>query len=103
MTAGIIIQKRIRGFLARRRVEKAKELAGLPDLKSKDVADAAVKIQSVYKGFQIRKKKKVQRKRSMFEVITAAIIIQKAIRKFLKVRREKKRKELEDLPDLKCK
>ena len=43
-----------RGYQTRKRLNTPKE--DLPDLKSADVANAAVKIQKVYRGFQIRKK-----------------------------------------------
>ena len=60
-------------FQARKRVEAIKEAKeDLPDLSCADVADAALKIQKVYRGFQSRKEIK------------------------------SRKADAEDLPDLKC-
>merc|ERR1712061_754485 len=97
ITAVIIIQKCIRGFLARRKLKKTQKIIkDLPDLKCKDMVKATVKIQSAYKGFQTRKKVLMRRH---VDILTAVIIIQKCIRGFLARRRTKKAKEY--LPDLK--
>ena len=67
----------------------------LPDLKDKDVQNAAVQIQAAFRGFQSRKEV-AKKKQSAGDVIHAAFVIQRAFKRY------KKRKELEELPDLKA-
>ena len=123
--ATVKIQSSFRGFQARKQVKAKKKNAGdvvfaamtiqrafkrykkrkiqkqleedLPDLNSKDVQDATVKIQSSFRGFQARKQVKAK-KRSAGDVVFAAMTIQRAFKRY------KKRKLMneEGLPDLKC-
>ncbi len=98
------IQAAYRGHRGRKRFEmkkKEKDL-GLPDLESKEVECATVKIQSVFKGFQARKK--LRTGPGAFETARAAMTIQRAYRRFQKrnqARKLKQQEEEEDLPDLK--
>merc|ERR1712170_165385 len=90
--ATIKIQSSFRGFQARKKVEKKKRRAGdvvfaamtiqrafkkykqrklkkeieegLPDLNSKDVQEATIKIQSSFRGFQARKKVESKKKKA---------------------------------------
>ena len=75
---------------------KPAETDDLPDLRRKDVKDAAVKIQAVYRGFQTRKKVK---KYSAVDVVFAAMTIQRVFRKYIARKRQEKLEE--GLPDLK--
>ena len=81
-SATIRIQKVFRGYQARKRVEDLKE-----EVKNPKLAKTAVKIQSVQRGFhQTRqpkpKKKQQPAKRSWADVAMAAMIIQRAYRKY---------------------
>ena len=123
--ATVKIQSSFRGFQARKQVKAKKKSAGdvvfaamtiqrafkrykkrkiqkqleedLPDLNSKDVQDATVKIQSSFRGFQARKQVKAKKK-SAGDVVFAAMTIQRAFKRY------KKRKLMNEqgLPDLKC-
>ena len=75
-----------RGYQTRKRlnnVTQPKEEEDLPDLKSADVANAAVKIQKVYRGFQTRRKIKEELPDLKCAKVAAATIkIQKVYRGF---------------------
>merc|ERR1712214_172401 len=72
----------------------------LPDLNSKDVQDATVKIQSSFRGFQARKQVKAKNK-SAGDVAFAAMTIQRAFKRYKKRKIQKQLEE--DLPDLNSK
>merc|ERR1712223_440553 len=73
----------------------------LPDLNCAKVARAALRIQSVYKGFQSRKKteelKELKALAKDPQVAVAAVKIQAVYKGF-----QTRKKMKEDLPDLKC-
>merc|ERR1712150_399370 len=89
-------------YQARKKAAAILENQDLPDLKCADVANAAVKIQKVYRGFQGRQKVKVLKDPEMAK---AAVKIQSVYRGFQT--RQEKAKKLNDnngddeLPDLK--
>ena len=82
---------------------KKKEEDDLPDLNAADVAQAAVKIQSAYKGFKtrkmIRKHEEMLPGTNIGEVTDATVKLQSAFRGY---RARKLLKETDDLPDLKA-
>ena len=55
--------------------------ADLPNLNSKDVQEATLKIQSCYRGFKTRKEVE-NKKQNASDVLFAAMKIQKAFRKY---------------------
>merc|ERR1711874_349194 len=71
--------------------------AGLPDIGSKDVQEATLKIQSCYRGFKTRKQAE-NKKQKASDVLFAAMKIQKAFREYKK---RKIQREIEaGLPDI---
>ena len=100
--ASIKIQSVFKGHRARKRifsthgagetnivVENQTEIKGddLPDLESKEVQDATIKIQSVFKGFRVRKKASAQ----------------DTMKRVVAVKTAKKQIMSDDLPDLNSK
>merc|ERR1712079_642251 len=91
----------------KRRTKRTTEEDELPDLNDKEIADAAIKIQAVYKGFKIRQK--IEKKKQLDDdlpdlndkdIADAAVKIQ-AVYKGFKIRQTIKKKQLDDdLPDL---
>jgi len=73
-------------------------LEEMPDLKDQGVQDATVKIQAAYRGFQTRKKVKLNT--YSFDVVMAVVKIQSAFRAY---KARQKVKMLKDMPDLKSK
>merc|ERR1712106_772149 len=87
------------GQSAYRKYKEAKKTKALtddslPNLKSKEVEVATIKIQSAYRGFKIRKEVSV---RNVANTVRAAMIIQSAYRGF---RIRQQINELRELPDL---
>merc|ERR1711915_1145429 len=95
------IQKAYRRYKIKRD-EKKNELEDLPNLDSREVLEATVKIQSAYKGFQtrkmIQKHKEILPDLNCAQVQDATLKIQSAYRGF-KTRKVLKETD-EDLPDL---
>merc|ERR1711997_599308 len=126
VAASIKIQAAYRGFQTRKAVEKKRSMADtihaamviqsafkkykerkmkkeieadLPDIGSKDVQEATLKIQSCYRGFKTRKQVE-NRKQKASDVLFAAMKIQKAFRRY---KERKIQKQIEaDLPDIGC-
>ena len=74
----------------------------LPDLRDPEMKTAAVKIQSVYRGFQTRKVAKVvgsSKTHSWLEVVAAAVTIQRCYKRYKARKRQIKKSD--SLPDLK--
>merc|ERR1712045_1098524 len=95
MGAAMKIQKAFRRYKARKNQKEIE--AGLPDIGSKDVQEATLKIQSCYRGFKTRKQVE-NKKQKASDVLFAAMKIQKAFRKY---KERKIQKEIEaDLPDI---
>ena len=100
-----IISIFFRGFLIRKKLGKVSKQQGdddLPDLKCAEVANATIKIQKVYRGFQTRKQLKEKKNEDLpdlksADVANAAVKIQKVYRGF-----QTRQKMKEELPDLKC-
>ena len=65
--------------------ETETEEDSLPNLEDSDVENAAIKIQSVYRGFQARKKHP-PRKHDFGEIAHAAVTIQRAYRRYKKTK-----------------
>jgi hypothetical protein len=116
--AAVLLQSQFKGFLTRRNVKiKTKDGDDLPDLLAEDVKDAALKIQSAFRGHKVRM---VNRKKTPVahnsdlpdlkdkDVQNAATKIQAAF-KGHKVRRsnvekgQRQRVDDEELPDLNAK
>ena len=75
----------------------------LPDLRDPEMKTAAVKIQSVYRGFQTRKVAQVTgsaKKHTWLEVVAAAVTIQRCYKRY-KAKKALKMKKADSLPDLK--
>ena len=92
--AAMTIQKAFKRYKQRKQIKQLEE--GLPDLNSKDVQDATLKIQSSFRGFQARKKVE-SKKRRAGDVVFAAMTIQRAFKRY-KARKQKQAED--DLPDL---
>merc|ERR1712083_638078 len=89
------IQKAFREY-KKRKIQREIE-AGLPDIGSKDVQEATLKIQSCYRGFKTRKQVE-NKKQKASDVLFAAMKIQKAFREY---KARKNQKDIEaDLPDI---
>merc|ERR1712203_1204251 len=93
--AAMKIQKAFRQY-KKRKIQREIE-AGLPDIGSKDVQEATLKIQSCYRGFKTRKQVE-NKKQKASDVLFAAMKIQKAFREYKK---RKIQREIEaGLPDI---
>merc|ERR1711879_912640 len=93
--AAMTIQRAFKKYKQRRLKMQLEE--GLPDLNSKDVQEATIKIQSSFRGFKARKKVE-SRKRRAGDVVFAAMTIQRAFKRF-KAKKMKQQTE-DDLPNL---
>ena len=85
------IQKAFRKY-KERKIQKEIE-AGLPDIGSKDVQEATLKIQSCYRGFKTRKQVE-NKKQKASDVISAAMTIQRSFRRYKDRKTEEKRKNI---------
>merc|ERR1711988_483813 len=83
--AAMTIQRAFKRY-KKRKIQKQLE-ESLPDLNSKDVQDATVKIQSSFRGFQARKQVKAKKRRAG-DVVFAAMTIQRAFKRY-KARKQK--------------
>merc|ERR1712062_578866 len=93
--AAMKIQKAFKEY-KKRKIQREIE-ADLPDIGSKDVQEATLKIQSCYRGFKTRKQVE-NKKQKASDVLFAAMKIQKAFRQYKK---RKIQREIEaDLPDI---
>ena len=64
----------------------------LPDLDDSDVEDAALKIQSAFRGFQARKNvDTIKKSPKMGEVLHSAMVIQRSFRRYKKKKQERKK------------
>merc|ERR1712223_238800 len=93
--AAMVIQSAYKKYKAKK-IKKQIE-AGLPDIDSKDVQEATLKIQSCYRGFKTRKQVE-NKKQKASDVLFAAMKIQKAFRSY-KARTTQKEIEA-GLPDI---
>merc|ERR1711976_160639 len=63
----------------------------LPDLDDSDVEDAALKIQSAFRGFQARKNvQTIKKSAKMGDVISSVVVIQRSFRRYKKRKTERK-------------
>ena len=93
--AALVIQSAFKKY-KERKIKKQIE-ADLPDIGSKDVQEATLKIQSCYRGFKTRKQVE-SKKQKASDVLYAAMKIQKAFRRY---KARKTQKEIEaGLPDI---
>ena len=64
----------------------------LPDLDDSDVEDAALKIQSAFRGFQARKNvDTIKKGQKMGDVLHSAMVIQRSFRRYKKKKQERKK------------